>query len=56
MKMYFILSQYGMKKKVLIVKWSRAHDQNDLHAQKCSKPKQIFFLITTGPFVLRLVM
>ena len=26
------------EKKVMIVKWSRAHDLDSCHAQKCSKP------------------
>ena len=39
-----------------LYKWSRSHDQDGRHAQKCSKPKKIFFSRTTGPIALKLGM
>ena len=35
-------------------KWSRSHDQDGRHAQKCSKPLKIFFSGTGGPISTKL--
>ena len=35
-------------------KWSRSHDQDGGHAQKCSKPLKVFFSGTGGPISTKL--
>ena len=37
-----------------LYKWSRSHDQDGRHAQKCSKPLKIFFSGTGGPISTKL--
>ena len=56
MKMYFIWSQYRIKKKVMIVKCSRSNDQDDRHAKNAENLEKIFLSRTTGPIALKLGM